>query len=197
MLKLALGVTSVDNYDTIKIYFQNRKSDRWHSVIDGIKESLEICSQLDATHIRFICSSNSENESQEVDLTNQESAIDRLMKENNQVKLPSVKNTNNRKDLLFNDFIKILQKRKLGWVNNKHLTIGKDFAERVTNLIWYIDPHLQKFKQRSIELPLILKDLPQYKAKSQYNTYYETGHHKKTDISHDQLENIVKLLDHL
>jgi hypothetical protein len=57
------------------------------------------------------------------------------MKENRQVKLPSVKNSNNRKDLLFNDFIEILQKRKFGWVNNKHLTIGKDFAERVINLI--------------------------------------------------------------
>ena len=195
LLKQALDVTSVDEYTTIKIDFQTGKSDRWHSVIDGIEESLEICLQLNATHVRFICSSNSENEYREIDLSNQESALDRLMKENQQVKLPIVKNTNNRKDLLFNDFIEMLQKRNLGWVNNNHLTIGKDFAERVTSLIWYIDPHLQKFKQRSIELPLILKDLPQYKAKSQYNTYYETGHHKKTDISRDQLEKYCKALE--
>src|SRR5436305_564732 len=66
LLKQALDVTSIDKYATIKIDFQTGKSDQWHSVIDGIEESLEICSQLNATHVHFICSSNFENEYQEV-----------------------------------------------------------------------------------------------------------------------------------
>lgn len=96
--------------------------------------------------MRFICSTNFENEQQEIDLSNQESALTKLMQESQRVKLPTFRNTNNRKDLLYNDIIELLQKRNLGWVNNKHLTIGKDFADQITNLIWYIDPHLQKFK---------------------------------------------------
>ena len=96
--------------------------------------------------MRFICSSNSENKYQEVDLSNQESALNRLMQESRQIKLPILRNTNNRKDLLFNDIIEMLQKENLGWNNNKHLIIGKDFVERITNLIWYIDPHLRKFE---------------------------------------------------
>ena len=83
--------------------------------------------------------------------------------------------------------MEILQKKELGWTGGLHLTIGKDFVKRLTNLIWYIDPHRHKFIKRSFHMPLFVQQLPEYQKDQAYNIYYEESHHKKEEINSEKL----------
>ncbi|PKC61559.1 hypothetical protein RhiirA1_444377 [Rhizophagus irregularis] len=109
-------------------------------------------------------------------------------------KLPPLYNSQFRNDLLYNDFLKILQERKLGWLNDNHLTIGHSFIRRVTDLVWYLDPHLGKLEKRGLKLPKIIAKLPVYASESHYNLYHDTTKHKKIEISREKLESFVKAL---
>ncbi|POG73513.1 hypothetical protein GLOIN_2v1772386 [Rhizophagus irregularis DAOM 181602=DAOM 197198] len=76
-----------------------------------------------------------------------------------------------------------------------HTTSGAKFVSRLSNLIWYIDPHHSKFTSRSCHLPKFVDDLPEYKAKSSYNQYYINSHHKKTEIQAQTLQRHVEAME--
>src|SRR5207253_3171322 len=74
-------------------------------------------------------------------------------------------------------------------------TSGEQFVTRLSNLLWYIDPHCSKFTLRSYHLPKFIDELPEYKAKSSYNQYYFNSHHKKLEIQAKTLQQHVKAVE--
>ncbi|GBC14692.2 hypothetical protein GLOIN_2v1773072 [Rhizophagus irregularis DAOM 181602=DAOM 197198] len=68
------------------------------------------------------------------------------------------------------------------------------FKEMLVALLWYIDPHRNKLITWSLKLSDIFKELEQYQHNESYNKFYFIGHHKKEQLSHEKLEQLVKCL---
>jgi len=63
-------------------------------------------------------------------------------------------NRSNGKLKLFNSFVDLLRQHELGFHPHVAETTGKQFVSAVADVIWYIDPHIQKLKLRGIEIPV-------------------------------------------
>ncbi|CAB5377726.1 unnamed protein product [Rhizophagus irregularis] len=166
LLKITLSINDIPNVN-ISVDFQRDKSNEWHIVSKGINEDLEILDFLKAIHIRFTWNDENDdiNDSQ---TKNPKNALDILMSNATGIHLPSAQ---------------------------VHTTSGAKFVSRLSNLIWYIDPHHSKFTSRSCHLPKFVDDLPEYKAKSSYNQYYINSHHKKTEIQAQTLQRHVEAME--
>ncbi|CAB5394543.1 unnamed protein product [Rhizophagus irregularis] len=161
---------------------------------DLLKITLSINDIPNAIHIRFTWNDENDdiNDSQ---TKNPKNALEILMSNATGIHLPSAQGLNTRNNLLYNHIIEILRTRKLGWFGGVHTTSGAKFVYRLSNLIWYIDPHRSKFTSRSCHLPKFVDDLPEYKAKSSYNQYYINSHHKKTEIQAQTLQRHVEAIE--
>ncbi len=58
--------------------------------------------------------------------------------------------------------------------------------------MWYIDPHLKKFAKRGCYLPNLFTELLTYEQNQNYNQYYSVTHHKREEVSHEKLDNLIK-----
>src|SRR6266496_602062 len=95
----------------VKVDLQCIDSSAWHPILNGLTEDLEACFQLKARHVRFTISHNI---SISDELSNEgSSAFDLMMAQQRLKKLPPPYNSQFCNDLLYNDFLKILQERKL------------------------------------------------------------------------------------
>ncbi|POG57971.1 hypothetical protein GLOIN_2v1886194, partial [Rhizophagus irregularis DAOM 181602=DAOM 197198] len=192
LLKEALSNELFLEDKLVKVDLQCNDSSAWHPILNGLTENLEACFQLKAQHVRFTISHSILIPDE---LSNEgSSAFNFMMTQQRLKKLPPLYNSQFRNDLLYNDFLKILQERKLGWLNDNHLTIGHSFIRRVTDLVWYLDPHLGKLEKRGLKLPKIIAKLSVYASESHYNLYHDTTKHKKIEISREKLESFVKAL---
>ena len=97
-------------------------------------------------------------------------------------------------NLLYNDIIWLLQQRKVKWNGNLHETAGKKFIEWLAALIWYIDPHLDKFYDHLLHLPVLFQELLLYKQNTTYNQFYYHGKHKKEKLSYAKLKELIQSL---
>ncbi|CAJ0895890.1 20155_t:CDS:2, partial [Entrophospora sp. SA101] len=146
----------------VKVEFQNNDLSVWHDVIYGLDENLEACIQL-------------------------KSAFDLMMRQTIIKKLPQPKIIKFHTDLLFNDLLKILREKELGWLNNNHLTIGNSFINKITNLVWYLDPHHHKLEKRGLRLPNLIANLPEYISN---NLYYHNMKHKSLVPARDARDDV-------
>ena len=48
--------------------------------------------------------------------------------------------------------IDLLEEVKAGWAPDCVETIGEKFVRQLSNTLWYLDPHHEKFSSRSIHL---------------------------------------------
>jgi len=87
------------------------------------------------------------------------------------------------------------KKQENGWGGVNSELFAKKFVERLVSLLWYIDPHREKLIARSLKLPDIFNELEQYQRNESYNKFYYTGHHKKEQLSHEKLEQLIKSLE--
>lgn len=192
LLKVTLSINDIPNAN-ISVDFQKDNSKDWHIILKGIQEDLEILSFLKAIHIRFTWNDDCDiNNSQEENRIN---AFNILMSNATNIHLPLAQSLTTRNNLLYNHIIDLLRIRKLGWLSDAHTTSGVQFVSRLSNLIWYIDPHCSKFIQRSYHFPKFIDELPEYKANSSYNQYYNNSHHKKTEIQAKNLKCHVEALE--
>lgn len=177
----------------IQVCFQVHGSLQWHDIKMGIEEDLDLLVNLRAHHIRFSLNDSIISSPPNKNIPN---ALEALMQNSKKLQLPPAKSYAIRPDLLYNHLLEMLREKGLGWAGGLHLTIGKDFVKRLTNLIWYIDPHWQKFTRRSSHIPLFIQQLPEYQKDQAYNLYYEESHHKKEEISskklHEHMNSVQK-----
>ncbi|CAB4425636.1 unnamed protein product [Rhizophagus irregularis] len=185
LLKEALSNELFLEDKLVKVDLQCNDSSAWHPVLNGLTKNLEACFQLKAQHVRFTISHSI---SIPDELSNEgSSAFNFMMTQQRLKKLPPLYNSQFRNDLLYNDFLKILQERKLGWLNDNHLTIGHSFIRRVTDLVWYLDPHLGKLEKRGLKLPKIIAKLPVYASETQEYANYLQGINNRMRTIHTSL----------
>jgi hypothetical protein len=117
------------------------------------------------------------------------------MENSKKLKLPPKKYIYSRKDLLYNDLINILEQSSLGWTGGTHESIGNNLVNRLVDLLWYIDPHHEKLKNRGYKIPDFFLALPQYQNETSYNQSYFTSHHKKEQLKSNNLQYFVKAIE--
>lgn len=69
------------------------------------------------------------------------------------------RNESTSKDRLANAVIGTLKENKIGFTSQQIDTIGRDVVNTLTNTMWYLDPHLDKLKDRSISIPAMFRQL--------------------------------------
>ena len=57
-----------------------------------------------------------------------------------------------------NKLLDLLEEMRVGWTPDVVDTIGERFLKQLTNILWYLDSHHQKFSSRSIHLPKEFSD---------------------------------------
>ena len=128
----------------------------------------------------------------------QNNPLDIIMQTVQQPQLPQLRRfENNRLDMLYNELIILFREKNVGWKRGLHINIGKIFIERLTQILWYIDPHLFKFKKRGCNLSQLFMELPTYSQNQNYNDnqYFYNSKHKKTEVSQKKLTSLIKSLD--
>ena len=180
-----------DRRVTVKFY--NTLMKNWTRVKKGLDMDLKICETFNPCQVRFILENDDMNE-----LETNVNSIDPfkiMMEQSKKLQLPLNRVILNRKDLLFNDLIKLLKEQTLGWRGGLHTSVGVQFLNSLTDLLWYIDPHKNKFNTRGCTLPTIFLTLPEYQNDVYYNQFYFSGHHKKQQLSCEKLKLMVKQLE--
>ncbi|KAK6189772.1 hypothetical protein SNE40_001768 [Patella caerulea] len=64
--------------------------------------------------------------------------------------LPSQSEPNNAKRRLFNKVIEVFREKDIGFTRVQVKTVGVTVVQTITNVLWFIDPHLEKFCSRGI-----------------------------------------------
>lgn len=188
------------NNQGVEVYVRQNKVERWIKICDGLRGDLNIMKVLGYNHVKFALLIESA-----IDIIEPPEpprfpdAFNIMMRNARQPKFPQHHTEHTRRDLLFNEIIDLLQNQNVGWRGGIHQTLGKEFVERVTNALWYIDPYLDLLHTRSCHLPALFKELATYASddpdKNKYNLAYHTSHHKKEPISHQKLDLLIKSLE--
>ena len=188
LLKEVLNSANLPDMN-VMVDFQCINSPIWHVISKGIEEDLAMCQPLKIHHIRFIYSSQFNNQSDNRQDTTNPFTI--MMENSKKIQLPAARGNTNNINKLYNHLLDILRSKDLGWHIASTSNIGKSFVDRLTNLLWYIDPHHAKLRSRGCIMPNFVQNLPEYMANSKYNTFYDSSHHKKEDLKRNILENHI------
>ena len=178
----------------IKIYGRADAKSKWILIEECIDdELLDVVIALKFTEIKFKIAPSSPTISRQVLQVN---PLNIIMQTARQPQLPSQRRPeNNRLDMLYNELIVLFQEKNVGWKGGLHNDIGKTFMERLTQILWYIDPHLPKFMKRGCNLPKLFTELPTYAQNQHYNQFFNTSKYKKIEVTQEKLTNLVISLD--
>ena len=176
----------------VEIYGRIDAKSKWIIIEECFDDELEIITSLKFTEIKFKITSSPPIPQR----TSQNNPLDIIMQTVQQLQLPQLRRPeNNRLDMLYNELIMLFQKKKAGWRGGLHIDVGKIFIERLTQVLWYIDPHLPKFKKRGCNLPKLFTELPTYVQNQHYNQFFHTSKHKKIEVTQEKLTSLIKSLD--
>ncbi|RGB39303.1 hypothetical protein C1646_754740 [Rhizophagus diaphanus] len=172
----------------VHIFIRREKSESWREVDNRLNGDLKMLEVLGFLQVKF-CLIVDTNSDTSAPTQNQLNAFNILMKNAAQ---------------------------KVGWTGGLHDTIGTKFVNRLTDALWYIDPHLSTLRARSYYLPVLFTQLKTYQqcwAIGQfwtvldsfgqvldrdgeiYNKFYHTSHHRKNLLSHQKLDQLSNSLE--
>lgn len=146
--------------------------------------------------ISFIASPEEPKESEKSASSNHRpNAFSQLMKNASALSLPAKYNPSarsiNKKEQMFNDILALMQEKGLqGWHADTAQTIGARFVESIVNVLWYLDPHHDKLKERGAHLP---RDLQAFHS---YNNWQEKKQ-ARPSLEKPKLESLKSMLGDL
>jgi len=59
----------------------------------------------------------------------------------------------NNRQKLYNDIIELLQEKNLGWTKQNVLSEGRPFVMQLSDIIWQLDGHHEKFAMQTCPVP--------------------------------------------
>src|SRR3990170_6411787 len=176
----------------VEIYGRIDAKSKWILIEECFDDDLEVITSLKFTEVKFKISPQLPVQQQVLQIN----PLNTMMQAAQQLQLPQLRRPeNNHLDMLYNEIILLFQKKNAGWKGGSHNDIGKIFIERLTQTLWYIDPHLHKFKKRGCNLPLLFKELQTYSQNQHYNQFFNTSKHKKVEVTQEKLTSLVNSLD--
>lgn len=188
LLTKTLGYITERN---VTLKFFNPLTNHWAGIRD-LNTKLTFCKNFEPCQLQFTLEATELESLKDKTVIN---PLERMMENSKKLHLPTKHVIVNRKDLMFNDLIDLLNQKSVGWVIGIHETIGNSFVNKLIDLLWYIDPHHEKIKVRGCIIPDIFLTLPQYQINETYNQFYFTGHHKKEQLSSEKLELLIKAIE--
>ena len=158
---------------------------------DPIFQSVVICEVVDLfgrffqfnlcpTELQDTASMTTETENTTTD------AFKLMMSKQTEITVPTITETKNKKQIVFNKVCDVISQQKLGWNPSGVGSTGKKCVQVLTDAIWYVDPHVPKLRDRGFRVPEIF-----------YFTGYnnpETHKHKIPSVTCEDLqEHAIKL----
>lgn len=86
---------------------------------------------------------------------------------------------------MFNAFLDLLKEKGIGFTKIQIPTVGQTVVKSIVNALWYIDPHLGKFRSRRVEIP---------ECFARFKNYNDWKQKKKKRANGKFLLNCFKLL---
>ena len=191
------GITLGQYYDRrVQIFVRREKSENWREVDNGLNGDLKMLEVLGFMQVKFcLVNTNSDIQDAPAPSQNKLNAFRILMENSCKPLLPQYRTEYNNCDKLYNEIVELFQAQKVGWTGGSHDTIGKKFVNRLTDALWYIDPHLSTLNARSYHLPVLFTQLKTYQGDEIYNKFYNTSHHRKNPLSHQKLAQLSSSLE--
>ncbi|CAG8587384.1 531_t:CDS:2, partial [Scutellospora calospora] len=138
----------------VKVFIRQKEVEGWQEVDNGLNGDLAMLEVLGFRLVKFCLVSSKNLDSP--DLTQDgPDAFNILMTNSRRLLLPRHCTEKNNFDRLYNEIIELFQDQKVGWICGSHETIGKEFINRLTSALWYIDPHLSTLKAHLYYLPTL------------------------------------------
>ncbi|CAG8652574.1 20122_t:CDS:1, partial [Racocetra persica] len=180
-----------ESNEIVKVEIRCVGNKQYNTVASGVKSSLILCrkDERNVSHIRFTIKDGS---IQSTSSSNQLDAFNIIMERSTQRSLPPLKSSNSKRDKLYNDILSKLKDKDCGWLDGKEITIGKQFVESLTALLWELDEHHQKLHDRGCQIPEIFLTLHGYQNKQYYK---KESHHKKGILQRSKLELLVEAVE--
>ncbi|CAG8635666.1 6423_t:CDS:2, partial [Racocetra persica] len=144
----------------IQVFGHEKKKDKWTKLQDGLTDYLQALVQLNFKMVRFLIELD---KSQEIILPELQNASLVLMNNTKQLYFPNKLVRGNSHDRLYNDLIDLFKEKGGGWSAGLQNTRSKIFLERLSNAIWYVDPHIKLLRDRACHLPSLFQQLKTYK----------------------------------
>src|ERR1044072_5860513 len=181
----------------VQVFVRKEKSESWREVDNGLRGDLKMLEVLGFLQVKFCLFSGTNIEIPDTSISTQKrpNAFNILMENSSRPLLPQRRPEHNNWDRLYNEIIELFEDWKVGWTGGSHDTIGKNFVNRLTNALWYIDPHLSTLHARSYHLPVFFTQLKTYKNGQTYNKFYHTSHHRKDPLSQQKLSHLSSSLE--
>lgn len=63
---------------------------------------------------------------------------------------------------MFNRFLDVLKENDIGFTKVQVPTVGQTVVKTIVNALWYIDPHLGKFRSRGVEISKYFEEFQNY-----------------------------------
>ncbi|CAG8797671.1 13476_t:CDS:2, partial [Gigaspora margarita] len=189
-------LTTMGQYDDreVKVSIRREKSEGWKEVDKGLDGDLKMLEVLGFMQVKF-CLVSDTNLDTTVSTQNRPDAFDILMKNSRQLLLPQRCTEHNNYHRLYNEIIELFEAQKVGWTCSSHETLGKEFVNRLTSALWYIDPHIPTLRARSYHLPVLFTQLKTYQNGKSHDEFYYTSHHKKRQLSQQRLVHLPSSLE--
>ncbi|CAG8548362.1 9245_t:CDS:2 [Cetraspora pellucida] len=178
----------------VKVFIRQEKFEGWREVDNGLYGDLAMLEVLGFRQVKFCLAPNINLNIPDL-AQDGPNAFDILMTNSRQLLLPRHCTENNNFNKLYNEIIVLFQAHEVGWTCGSHETISKEFINRLTSALWYIDPHLSTLNAHSYHLPALFKQLETYQNGESYNKYYHTSHHKKNPLSQQKLAQLASSLE--
>ncbi|GES77742.1 hypothetical protein GLOIN_2v1780244 [Rhizophagus clarus] len=178
----------------VHVFIRREKSESWREVDNRLNGDLKMLEVLGFLQVKF-CLIVDTNSDTPAPTQNQPNAFNILMKNAGKPLLPKCQTEYNNCDKLHNEIIEIFRAQRVGWTGGLHDTIGTKFVNRLTDALWYIDPHLSTLRARLYHLPVLFTQLKTYQDGEIYNKFYHTSHHRKNPLSHQKLDQLSKSLE--
>ncbi|CAG8607329.1 5784_t:CDS:2, partial [Gigaspora rosea] len=190
------NLTTMGQYDDreVKVSIRREKSEGWKEVDKGLDGDLKMLEVLGFMQVKF-CLVFDTNLDTTVSTQNRPDAFDILMNNSRQLLLPQRCTEHNNYHRLYNEIIELFEAQKVGWTCGSHDTLGKEFVNRLTSALWYIDPHISTLRARSYHLPVLFTQLKTYQNGKSYDEFYYTSHHKKRQLSQQRLAHLSSSLE--
>ena len=63
------------------------------------------------------------------------------------------------KNQLFNSLVAVMRKKDIGFTSQQAEKLGNHVVSTLTDNIWFLDPHVEKFLKRGIKFPEMFREM--------------------------------------
>ncbi|CAB4442278.1 unnamed protein product [Rhizophagus irregularis] len=118
------------------VQFYNELTKNWTNIKYGLNANLGICEKFQPCQVRFTLKEQENLEKEDRQNRQKINGLNKIMEASRIPKLLKERNFVTRYDLLYNDLVRLLKDKSLGWYGESYESIGSGFIKALTDLLW-------------------------------------------------------------